>query len=413
MTRSILLAGVALLSVSISPPNAEASVAPWCAVSGWGDGDLPWDCKYRSIEECRPVIAANRGFCNPNPAYVATPPELRNSRQASPMGSKTSAKSEKAIAVKKESPRHRNANAPTKVVASPVTVKTSRQHGKSDAESKDTLATKIETPQPAQSDGQPNTESKNSVATKVETPQPAQSYGQSDAELKDTVATKIETPQPAQSDGQPNTESKNSVATKVETPQPAQSDGQSDAESKDTVATKIETPQPAQSDGQPNAESKNTVATKIETPQPAQSDGQPNTESKNSVATKVETPQPAQSDGQPNAESKDTVATKIETPQPAQSDDETVIKKAKITVAAKMEDPASVEFVDIKRATNKNTTYEIICGHVKGKKKSGEAIAESPFWYLVKENEAYIVDRGPDSMAAIVYRAQCTSASSR
>jgi hypothetical protein len=293
MTRSILLAGVALLSVSISPPNAEASVAPWCAVSGWGDGDLPWDCKYRSIEECRPVIAANRGFCNPNPAYVATPPELRNSRQASPMGSKTSAKSEKAIAVKKESPRHRNANAPTKVVASPVTVKTSRQHGKSDAESKDTLATKVETPQPAQSDGQPNTESKNSVATKVETPQPAQS------------------------------------------------------------------------------------------------------------------------DGQPDAESRDTVATKIETPQPAQSDDETVIKKAKITVAAKMEDPASVEFVDIKRATNKNTTYEIICGHVKGKKKSGEAIAESPFWYLVKENEAYIVDRGPDSMAAIVYRAQCTSASSR
>jgi hypothetical protein len=90
-----------------------------------------------------------------------------------------------------------------------------------------------------------------------------------------------------------------------------------------------------------------------------------------------------------------------------------VLKKAKITVAAKMEDPASVEFVDIKRATNKNTTYEIICGHVKGKKKSGEAIAESPFWYLVKENEAYIVDRGPDSMAAIVYRAQCTSASSR
>ena len=413
MTRSILLAGVALLSVSISPPNAEASVAPWCAVSGWGDGDLPWDCKYRSIEECRPVIAANRGFCNPNPAYVATPPELRNSRQASPMGSKTSAKSEKAIAVKKESPRHRNANAPTKVVASPVTVKTSRQHGKSDAESKDTLATKVETPQPAQSDGQPNTESKNSVATKVETPQPAQSYGQSDAELKDTVATKIETPQPAQSDGQPNTELKNSVATKVETPQPAQSDGQPNTESKNSVATKVETPQPAQSDGQPNTESKNSVATKVETPQPAQSDGQPNAELKDTVATKVETPQSAQSYGQSNAESKDSVATKVETPQPAQSDDETVIKKAKITVAAKMEDPASVEFVDIKRATNKNTTYEIICGHVKGKKKSGEAIGESPFLYLVKENEAYIVDRGPDSMAAIVYRAQCTSASSR
>jgi hypothetical protein len=110
--------------------------------------------------------------------------------------------------------------------------------------------------------------------------------------------------------------------------------------------------------------------------------------------------------------SKNSVATKIETPQPSQLDDETVIKKAKITVAAKMEDPASVEFVDIKRVMNKNT-FEIICGHIKGKRKSGEATGERPFLYLVKEDEAYIVDRGPDSMAAIVYRANCTSASSR
>jgi len=92
-----------------------------------------------------------------------------------------------------------------------------------------------------------------------------------------------------------------------------------------------------------------------------------------------------------------------------------VLKKAKITLAAKMEDPASVEFVDIvdiKRAMNKNT-FEIICGHIKGKRKSGEATGERPFLYLVKEDEAYIVDRGPDSMAAIVYRANCTSSSSR
>ena len=244
MIRSILLAGAALLSVSISPLNAEASGAPWCAVNPWGDGDVPWACKYRSIEECRLVIAGNRGFCSPSPSYVANPPELRNSRQASPMGSKTIAKSEKTIAVKKESPRLRNANARTKIVASPITVKTPRQHGKS------------------------------------------------------------------------------------------------------------------------------------------------------------------------NAESKNSIATKIETPQPSQLDDETVIKKAKITVAAKMEDPASVEFVDIKRVMNKNT-FEIVCGHIKGKRKSGEATGERPFLYLVKEDEAYIVDRGPDSMAAIVYRANCTSASSR
>jgi hypothetical protein len=291
MTRSILLAGAALtlLSVSISPLNAEASRAPWCAVMPWGDGDLPLDCKYRSIEECRSVIA-NRGFCSPSPSYVANPPELRSSRQASPMGSKT--KSEKAIAVKKEGPRHRNDKARTKIVASPITVKSPRQHGKS------------------------------------------------------------------------------------------------------------------------NTESKTSIATKIETPQPVQSDDKLNAESKNSVATRIETPQPAQSDDKSNAEPKNSVATKIETPQSSQLDDDTVIKKAKITVAAKMEDPASVEFVDIKRAMNKNT-FEIICGHIKGKRKSGEATGERPFLYLVKEDEAYIVDRGPDSMAAIVYRANCNSASSR
>ena len=265
ITRSILLAGAVLLSVSISPLNAEASEAPWCAVMAWGDGDLPWDCKYRSIEECRSkVIAGNRGFCNPNPSYVATPPELKNSRQASPTGSKTIA--EKTIA-KKESPRHGNANARTKIVASPITVKTPRQHDKSNAKSKNSVATKIETPQPAQSDDESNAESKNSVATKIETPQPAQSDDKSNAESKNSVATKIETPQPAQSDDESNAESKNSVATKIDTPQPAQSDDESNAESKNSVATKIETPQPAQSDDESNAKSKNSVATKIETPQ--------------------------------------------------------------------------------------------------------------------------------------------------
>src|SRR4029453_9186065 len=248
MTRSILLAGAALtlLSVSISPLNAEASWAPWCAVMPWGDGDLPLDFKYRSIEECRSVIA-NRGFCSPSPSYVANPPELRSSRQASPMGSKTIAKSEKAIAVKKEGPRHRNDKARTKIVASPITVKTPRQHGKSNTESKTSVATKIETPQPAQSDDKSNAEPKNSVATKIETPQPAQSGDKSNAEPKNSVATKIETPQPVQSDDKSNAEPKNSVATKIETPQPAQSDGKPNAESKNSVATKIETPQPVQS----------------------------------------------------------------------------------------------------------------------------------------------------------------------
>ena len=91
-----------------------------------------------------------------------------------------------------------------------------------------------------------------------------------------------------------------------------------------------------------------------------------------------------------------------------------VLKKAKVTVAAKMEDPASVEFVDVRRAVNKiGQSFETICGHVKGKKNSGEAIGERPFLYLVKEDEAFIVGGNPDSMAAIVYRAHCISANSR
>ena len=92
-----------------------------------------------------------------------------------------------------------------------------------------------------------------------------------------------------------------------------------------------------------------------------------------------------------------------------------VLKKAKITVAAKMEDPTYAEFVDMKRVMRKNSfgEFEIICGHVKGKMKSGEATGDKPFLYLVKEDEAFVVGGNPDLMAAIVYRAQCISANSR
>ncbi|MGA9513761.1 MAG: hypothetical protein WBV51_09370 [Pseudolabrys sp.] len=99
------------------------------------------------------------------------------------------------------------------------------------------------------------------------------------------------------------------------------------------------------------------------------------------------------------------------TGQPSETPDP-VLKKAKITVAAKMENPASAEFVDMKRAMRENTfgqPFEVICGHVKGKKKSGEATGERPFLYLVKQEEAFIVASNPDSMAAIAYRAHCTT----
>jgi hypothetical protein len=83
--------------------------------------------------------------------------------------------------------------------------------------------------------------------------------------------------------------------------------------------------------------------------------------------------------------------------------------KARTTIAAKMEDPASAEFKEMKRAMRKNTfgkPVDTICGHVKGKNASGGDTGERPFLYLVKEDEAYVVD-GSDSAAASVYRNIC------
>jgi len=97
--------------------------------------------------------------------------------------------------------------------------------------------------------------------------------------------------------------------------------------------------------------------------------------------------------------------------QPADTADH-VMTKAKTTIAAKMEDPASAEFEDMKRAMRKNTfgqPVDTICGHVKGKKTSGEDIGERPFLYLVKEDEAYVADGNPGSAATTAYRNICIS----
>jgi hypothetical protein len=70
MVRAILVVGAALVSVSA----AHASEAPWCAVNSGGDGDMHWDCQYRSFEDCYRrgnILAGSRGFCNPSPYYVA------------------------------------------------------------------------------------------------------------------------------------------------------------------------------------------------------------------------------------------------------------------------------------------------------------------------------------------------------
>jgi len=284
---------------------------------------------YRSFEECRPnVIAGNHGFCNPNP-----------SQQASQRGSKTIAKSEKAIAVKKESSRHR-ANATTAIKLPTVKPKTVA------------------------------TAAKPTVAT--QRTEPAEEKANSRTITEPDVTASV----------QPS-------ATSIPVPNKATT----------TIGGKTEGPasdHPAEMSN-PVPKKPITIGAKTESP----TSGQPS-ETSDPVPKKEPT----------------TIGAKTEGPasdQPSETSDP-VLKKAKITVAAKMEDPTYAEFADMKRVMRKNSFgehFEIICGHVKGKMKSGEATGDRPFLYLVKEDEVFIVGGNPDSMAAIVYRAQCVSANSR
>ena len=133
------------------------------------------------------------------------------------------------------------------------------------------------------------------------------------------------------------------------------------------------------------------------------------TEERSTVAVR-DRPQPAKT------EPKSTVIeAKVEAPassRPAETSDP-VILKAKTTIAAKFEDPASAEFGEMKRAIRKNTlgkSVDTICGRVKGKKVSGEVTGDRPFLYLVKEDDAYVVDGPANSAAASAYRNICSEA---
>jgi hypothetical protein len=53
-------------------------------------------------------------------------------------------------------------------------------------------------------------------------------------------------------------------------------------------------------------------------------------------------------------------------------------------------------------------SVDTICGRVKAKKASGEDTGDRPFLYLVKDDEAYVVDGAPGSAAAATaYRNIC------
>ncbi len=73
--RNLLVAAALAPAVMgfVSPALAylvRGPEAPWCAIMNMGTGVVHEDCSYGSLEACRPnILAGNRGFCNPNPAY--------------------------------------------------------------------------------------------------------------------------------------------------------------------------------------------------------------------------------------------------------------------------------------------------------------------------------------------------------
>jgi hypothetical protein len=112
-----------------------------------------------------------------------------------------------------------------------------------------------------------------------------------------------------------------------------------------------------------------------------------------------------------------TTATPAAPPAPPADTPEAVVQKAKTKIAASIDEPASAEFGDMKRALRKNTfgqPIDTICGHVKGKKKSGEITGDLPFLYVVKDDTAYVVvDGNSESVAAVAYRTICSNPDTR
>src|SRR5215469_5738669 len=118
----------------------------------------------------------------------------------------------------------------------------------------------------------------------------------------------------------------------------------------------------------------------------------------NIVSTTPTVPTKSEVPPQPDDETK-----KTEIPSSSQLDDESVIKKAKITIAAKMRDPDSVQFKEMERAARKNAlgkSIDTICGFVRDKTSGPK-----PFLYLVQKDEAYI---GGYTIATSEYRNICS-----
>jgi hypothetical protein len=94
----------------------------------------------------------------------------------------------------------------------------------------------------------------------------------------------------------------------------------------------------------------------------------------------------------------------VETPDP-------IIVKAKLTIAAKLKDPASAEFIEVKRAIRKNMVgqpVDTICGRVKARITSDEEAGNWPFLYFVKNDAGFVVYGPAGSVTETAYRNICS-----
>ena len=186
----------------------------------------------------------------------------------------------------------------------------------------------------------------------------------------------------------------------------------SNSKTEKAIATKANTRHRGKADTH-TKNAKSNVVPKMDASSSVQPDDKTNTviDAKSTIAAKMEAPQSSQVDDKSNTviDAKSTIPAKAEAPQSSQGDDKSdpVIKKAKATITAMMVNPASVEFVEMKRTDRKNTlgkSIDTICGYVKGKNASGGETGDRPFLYLVKEDRAYI---GSSIMATFAYRNIC------
>jgi hypothetical protein len=162
---------------------------------------------------------------------------------------------------------------------------------------------------------------------------------------------------------------------------------------------------------------RNGAASRLSQAEPAASDPGTTQKEKTALAARTSKPSSAHAGGKTRhaskAEKSTTIAdAKVEAASAAPPPDaiDPVVDRAKIAVAVKMENPASATFGEMNRSMRKNTlgqSVDTICGHVKGKKASGEDIGDRPFLYLVKDDEAYVADGSPTSAASTAYRNIC------